>query len=84
VKVTVFGTTNCAFCKVEKQWLDSKGVEYKYINIDEDESAKAFLEETLDIQAVPVTTIEKSEGTITHVIHGFDRKKLTEALGLDK
>lgn len=80
MKVTVFHTTHCAFCKVEMQWLDSKGIEYNHINVEEDDSAKSFLETTLGIMSVPFTTIEK-DGKTTN-IQGFNRPKLSDALGI--
>ena len=41
--VTVYSTPWCAFCKTEKQWLDSLGVQYVTKDIEEDESAKEEL-----------------------------------------
>lgn len=75
-QVTVYSTPWCAFCRTEKQWLDSLGVKYISKDIEEDESAK---EELLSknggqFQGVPVTDIN---GT---VITGFDRPKLQDAL----
>lgn len=83
MKVTIYSAPWCAFCKVEKQWLDKLGVKYSEVNIEEDEKAREYLG-TLELQGVPVTVIEKSDSKITEVIHGFDRVRLSEALGLDK
>jgi len=80
MKITIYGTTNCAFCKTEKQWLDSKWIEYTYVNLDEDEAARMFLQQTLDISRVPVTMI--TEGEDTKIVFGFDRPKLMEAIGI--
>lgn len=76
MKVTVFGSTTCAFCKVERQWLDSKGVSYDYRNIDEDPEAKEFVEKS-GFSGVPVTVIEGKE-----TIQGFNRPALTKALDI--
>ena len=74
--VKVYHTTNCAFCKVEMQWLDSKGIQYRHYNIDDNPAAKYTLEKLTGLLSVPVTIIDGN------VIKGFDRKALTEALGL--
>lgn len=75
-KVTVYSTPTCAFCKTEKQWLDSLGVEYVTKDIEEDEAAKNELLEKLDgqFQGVPTTDIGGE------MIVGFDRPKLQAAL----
>lgn len=77
MKVTIFGSTTCAFCKVEKQWLESKGVEYDYRNIDEDPEAKKFIEEA-GFQGVPVTIVPGSGVPI----QGFNRIALAKAIGI--
>lgn len=75
--VTVFGSTTCAFCKVLRQWLDSKGVEYTYRNIDEDEKAKEFIDGA-GYRGVPVTVVPG----LPLPIEGFNREQLTKALAL--
>jgi len=80
MKVTIYGTTNCAFCKTEKQWLDSKNVPYTYINLDEDESARMFMQVTLDLSMVPVTMV--TDGDEVTIVLGFDRPRLTEVIGI--
>ena len=74
--VTIYSTPWCAFCKTEKQWLDSLGVKYVSKDIEEDEGAKNELLSKLDgqFQGVPTTDIGGQ------MIIGFDRPKLTAAL----
>lgn len=75
-EVTVYSTAWCAFCKTEKQWLDSLGISYQSKMIDEDEAAmKEF--EALDVGGgVPVTVINGS------IVRGFDRVALSKELGI--
>jgi len=80
MRVSIYGTTVCAFCKTLKQWLDSKDIQYTYINLDEDEAAKMFMQQTLDISRVPVTMI--TEGEDTKMFIGFDRQGIGAALGI--
>lgn len=80
MKVTVYHTTNCAFCKTEMQWLDSKGVEYNHVNLDEDEPSRLWMTTALDLHTVPVTIITSEDKT--DVVLGFDRPKLSSAIGI--
>ena len=75
-KVIIYSTTWCAFCKTEKQYLDSKGVKYTVKDVEED---KAAYEELMSknggqFQGVPVTDIDGE------LILGFDRRKIDEVI----
>lgn len=78
--VIIYSTPWCAFCKTEKQWMDSLGVSYVVKDIEEDESAKQELLSKLDgvFQGVPTTDIGGE------MIVGFDRPKLQAALETNK
>lgn len=85
--VIVYSTPTCAFCKTEKQWLDSKGVKYDAVDITEVPDGEKLVEKFSGQKGVPVTVIWNEEGedkdnTIDQVIVGFQRDKLSEALGL--
>lgn len=80
MKVTVFGATWCAFCKTEKQWLDSKEIEYDYKEVDVDEEAMANMIKLNVGQSVPVTVIENSDDVF--IVRGFDRPKLSSLIGI--
>jgi glutaredoxin len=41
--LTVYTKNNCPFCDRAKALLESKGVDYKAINIEEDTDARSFL-----------------------------------------
>ena len=74
--VVIYSAPWCAFCKTEKEWLDSLGVQYTSKDIEVDPANKAELFEKVGegFRGVPVTDIN---GTI---VHGFDRPKIQEAL----
>lgn len=74
--ITIYSTEWCAFCKTEKQWLESLGYSYTSKMIDSDpEAMKEF--EDLDVgSGVPVTVINGD------IIRGFNRPALSAALGL--
>ena len=81
MKVTIYSTTTCPYCKMEKDYLDSKGVKYENVFVDQN-SDKA--QEMMDISGqlgVPFTVIEKDDGTEEKIL-GFDKEKLNEVLGV--
>ena len=81
--VTVYSTTNCAFCKVLKQWLTSKGVEFDEINVEKE----PFMN-TRGFSSFPVTVIDVStqKGKVITgreiTIRGFDRVELQKVLDI--
>ena len=72
--VIIYSALWCAFCKTEKQYLDSLGVTYEERDIENDESAMQELLEKSNAQSVPVTDID---GVI---IRGFDRARIDATL----
>ncbi len=76
MSVTIYSTPTCAFCKTEKQWLESLGVEYVNRDIEVDEGAKDELLEKLngEFRGVPTTVINNE------VIVGFNVPALHGAL----
>lgn len=41
--ITVYSKQNCPYCVQAKKLLESKGIDYEEIRIDEDEGAKQFV-----------------------------------------
>lgn len=80
-KVKIYSTTTCPFCKMEKQYLEEKGIQYENIFVDQQpDEAKRLIEESGQM-GVPFTEIQKDDGQIVKIL-GFDKNKLNEALGL--
>ncbi|APC44339.1 ribonucleotide-diphosphate reductase subunit alpha [Pseudoalteromonas phage PH357] len=52
MEVVVYGKPNCPYCVKAKGILDNKKVDYTYIDISEDDSAKEFLKEQ-NLKTVP-------------------------------
>lgn len=79
-QVIIYSTPTCAFCRTEKQWLESLGVAYVSRDIEEDQGAQDELLAKLDgnFQGVPTTIIGED------IIIGFDRPKLQAALAANK
>ena len=83
VNVKLFKTTTCPFCKMESEYLDSKGIKYEAIFVDQDENAAKKMVEESGQMGVPFTEITKDDGTSVKIL-GFDRNKINEALGIQE
>lgn len=82
MKAVLFGAEWCGFCKTEKQWLDSKNIQYEYVDIEKNEDGKNYLEIVVNSLSVPVTIVQndddiKFDGIL---VRGFDRKRLSQLL----
>ena len=80
--ITIYSTPTCGYCRMEKEWLSERGVEYKDIDIAADQEAAAKMVEQTGQMGVPVTVIAE-EGKDDVVIVGFDQGKLMEVLNLE-
>ena len=79
-KVIIYSTPWCAFCKTEKEWLDSLGVPYTSKDIEVDPANKSELIEKVGegFKGVPVTDVDGE------IVLGFDREKLRKLLGISQ
>jgi glutaredoxin len=64
-------------CRKTKEFLSSKGVQYRDVNVAEDVEGREELLRRTGQLAVPVTVIDDE------VVVGFNRPRLVELLGLD-
>lgn len=61
--ITFYGTPWCPDCRFSKQILDEQGIEYTYIDIeDDDEAAEKVMEINSGMQSVP--TIVFDDGSV--------------------
>lgn len=65
-----------------KDFLTEKSVEFTDINVAEDQEAAAKMVEKTGQMGVPVSVIEKEDGS-EEVVIGFDQGKIMELLGLE-
>lgn len=72
--IKVYSTTHCPYCKMAKDYLAQNNVEYKDINVEQDDEAAAEMIRVSGQMGVPVLDIN---GT---VIVGFDRTAIDDAL----
>ena len=81
VKVTMYTTTTCPFCKMQKDYLVSKNISFSEILVDEKPEEAQKMIEISGQMGVPFTVIDQDSGERVTIL-GFDRKRIDEALGI--
>lgn len=76
MKVTLYSTATCSFCRLEEQWLQAHGIEYTKKLIDSDMEARKELPD--DVRGVPYTLVEDGESSVG--IRGFNQQELSRLL----
>ena len=79
--VVIYSTSSCGYCKMEKEFLTEKGVEYTDIDVASDQEAAAQMVEKTGQMGVPVTIVTQDDGT-EEVLVGFEQDRLSELLQL--
>ncbi len=81
-KVKIYSTTWCQYCKLEKAYLDEKGIKYDYVQVDTDpKEAEEFAQVSGGAQGVPFTLITKDSGEKVGIL-GFNKPQIDQVLGL--
>jgi glutaredoxin-like YruB-family protein len=75
-QVTVYSTATCPYGIRVKQFLRDNKIAYKDIDVSSDQQAADEMVKKSGQMGVPVLDIEGE------IIVGFDREKITKALGL--
>ncbi|MGM0378822.1 MAG: glutaredoxin family protein [Bacillota bacterium] len=73
MEVVVYSSDTCSYCKMVKEYLNDKGVDFEEKNISQDNEARKELIDA-GFMGVPVVYIDDE------VIQGFDKDKLEELL----
>ena len=76
--ITVYGSTWCSDCKRAKRFLGDQQVEYKWVDVEQDEKARKFVEDHNDGKTI-IPTIVFDDGTI---MVEPSNAQLAEKLGL--
>jgi glutaredoxin len=79
MKITVYSTKTCGYCKMLKSWLNDKAVEYTSYNVDENPYAAQIMVNMSGQMSVPFSTIEYDDGSVEKIL-GFDRPRFELAL----
>jgi glutaredoxin-like YruB-family protein len=74
--VTVYTTPTCPYCKMTKEFLREKNVEYTEIDVSADQAKAKEMIDKSGQMGVPVIDVDGK------IIVGFDKKELADILGL--
>ena len=74
-KITIFTTNTCAYCAMVKRFLDSKGLTYNVVNLDEQPERQAEVLAKSGALTVPVTLVEHEDST-EDVVIGYNLSRL--------
>ena len=78
-KITIYTTKTCPFCKMEKEYLNSKNIQYEEILVDErPEEAQKMIEMSGQL-GVPFTVIKKEDDSEEKIL-GFDKARIDQIL----
>lgn len=81
--VIIYTTTSCPYCKMLKDYLTEKNIEYSEKLVDQDEDARdKMAEESGGFMGVPFTVIPTDDGKKETIV-GFDKGRVNQVLGLD-
>ena len=77
----MYTTRTCPFCKMEKDYLNSRNVEFSEILVDENPDEAQKMIEISGQMGVPFTVITKEDSSSENIL-GFDKARIDSALGL--
>ncbi len=84
MQITIFSTTTCPYCKMLKDYLNSKNFKYVEKLVDLDEAAKEeMMASSGGFLGVPFTTVLLDNGS-KETILGFDKGKFNKVLGIQE
>lgn len=72
--VTIYKTTNCAWCPAVMKFLDYKHIKYTTINLDDKPDVRDFVIKKTGMLQVPVTVVGDWEKWVV----GYNALKLAE------
>lgn len=81
-KILVYTTTTCPFCKMQKDYFNSKNIAFSEILVDENPDEAQKMIELSGQLGVPFTVITKDDGTVEKIL-GFDKERLSSILGIN-
>lgn len=80
-KIVIFKTVTCPYCRMETEYLQSKGIQFEEVYVDQDAKAAEDMVKISGQMGVPFTVITRDDGT-KETILGFDKDKINQALGI--
>lgn len=79
-KVTIYTTPTCGYCKATKELFTQHNIAYTEVDVAADQAKAREMIEKSGQMGVPVIVI--GEGPSEELIVGFDKPRLSSALGI--
>lgn len=76
MKVTIYTTPYCSYCKMAKEYFKSKNIEYTEYDVMADVAKREEMVKKSGQLGVPVIDIDGK------IVMGFDKPKINEYLGI--
>ena len=77
--ITIYTTNTCSYCGMVKRYLDSKGLNYQVINLEEHPEHQAEALSMSGSLTVPITIITKHDNS-KEVVVGYNLARLAPAV----
>ena len=77
----MYTTVTCPFCKMQKDYLSSKNIQFSEILVDQNPDEAQKMIEISGQMGVPFTVITKDSGAQENIL-GFDKARIDAALGI--
>lgn len=81
LKVKIYSTTTCPYCKMLKSYLTERKVSFEDVLVDQNPNQMQTFIDACGSMGVPCTHITKDDGTEVKIL-GFDKGKIDATLGL--
>ncbi|MGD8374328.1 MAG: glutaredoxin [Candidatus Woesebacteria bacterium] len=78
--VTVYTTNACAYCVMVKRWLQTKGLRYEEVNLEESPERQKEMMELSGQMAVPVVVVAEEDSDSKNITIGWNPGKLASAV----
>jgi len=82
IQIKIYSTQTCPFCKMQKEYLDARGIRYENIFVDHDANAAEELMKLEGGLGVPFTVFTKENGEKESVL-GFDKEEINRILEIN-
>jgi glutaredoxin-like YruB-family protein len=76
--IKIYSTPTCPYCKMAKQYISSKGISYRDLDVSQDKNALEEMVKLTGQMGVPVIVIDGE------VLIGFDRNRLDQLLNIQQ
>jgi glutaredoxin len=80
--ITIYTTNTCAYCEVVKRFLNTKGLTYTVVNMDEKPEVRQKVIEMSGAMTVPVTVVadDTDDSVPKNITVGWNPAKLASAI----